>query len=156
MTRVVLVSPSGSAIGSLKDLNLDSPASVAEHTVVVLTWAAVPAPPHVRVLAVGADRLGTVVDRIRTVLSRALSGSAAGRNFLRLTPFDGGRRMWRAVRHRPEAVVELRRAELIVAIDRDGILTSWKSVHSALAPRSAAVYGVPAARASLDTAKKTD
>lgn len=147
MKRVVLVSPSGSVFKNIAELGLEQGDGTPELT--VLAWSAGDAPGEVRAIPVSRDDSATLSGRLRRAVDRALSGSAAGRNLFRLTPWDGGRRMWRAVRRNPAAFQALRDADLIVAVERDAILTAWKSVHSLAAPGAAAVYGLPSARTIL-------
>ena len=151
MNRVVLVSPSGSIFKSLAELGLDDLGQGARPELTVLCWEA--AAGEAPSIAVGHDDSGTLSGRMRRAVQRALSGSAAGRNVFRLTPWDGGNRMWRAVRRNPAARRALREAGLIVAVERDAILTVWKSVHSSLAPDAAAVYGLPSARTVLQESR---
>lgn len=154
MNRVVLVSPSGSIFKSLAELGLDDPAAEARPELTVLCWEA--GAGEAPSIAVGHDDSATLSGRLRRAVQRALSGSAAGRNLFRLTPWDGGSRMWRAVRRSPAARQALREAGLIVAVERDSILTAWKSVHSSLARDAAAVYGLPSARTVLKDSRSHD
>lgn len=81
-------------------------------------------------------------------LSRALAGSAIGRNLLRLTPWDGGRRFARAVRRDATASETLRAADLVVALERDAVLAAWNASHRGPHPPRA-VFGLAAADAAL-------
>lgn len=155
MSRVVLVSPSGAVLKNLAELGLDASAGAEQEEVTVLTWENEEGPAGVRTIALGRDDSGTVAGRLRRAAQRLLSGSAGGRNLFRLTPWDGGRRLWRATRGNPAATQALRQADLIVAVERDAILTVWKSVHSRLAPRAAAVHGLPAARTVLEESRQS-
>ncbi|MCH6231349.1 hypothetical protein MK786_11420 [Microbacterium sp. CFH 31415] len=78
----------------------------------------------------------------------ALGGSVAGRNLLRLTPLDPGRRFAGATRRARRLRTELADADLIVALERDGILAAWHAARRAGA-RAHAVYGVPAAQGRM-------
>lgn len=153
MTRVVLVSPSGAVLDNLAELGLDTSAGAPEHEVTVLTWERHEA-AGVRTIALGRDDSGTMSGRLRRAAQRLLSGSAAGRNLFRLTPWDGGRRLWRAARATPAAVQACREADLIVAVERDAILTVWKCARSRIAPRAVAVYGLPSARTVLEESRR--
>src|SRR5680860_367762 len=154
MKRVVLVSPSGSIFKSLAELGLDDLDPGATPSLTWLCWGE--CAPEATSIVVGHDDSGTLTGRLRRAVQRALSGSAAGRNLHRLTPWDGGSRMWRAVRRSPAARQALQEAGLIVAVERDSILTAWKSVHSSLAPDAAAVYGLPSARTVLKESRADD
>lgn len=155
MSRVVLVSPSGAVLKNLAELGVDDADGTPEHELTVLTWDAQDSPAGVRTIALGRDASVTLSGRFRRAAQGILSGSAAGRNIFRLTPWDGGRRLWRAVRRTPSAVQALREADLIVAVERDAILTVWKSVHSRIAPRAAAVHGLPSARTVLEESRRS-
>lgn len=76
--------------------------------------------------------------------------SAIGRNLIRITPLDRSRRLWRAAK-RDRALRELvRGADVVVALDRDAILTVWKlSRERALGDGWDAVYGGTAALFAL-------
>jgi len=154
MRRVVLVSPSGAVLKNLAELGLDDSNGAPEDELTVLTWEPQESPAGVRTIALGRDDSGTLNGRLRRAAQRVLSGSAAGRNLFRLTPWDGGQRLWRAARRTPAAVHALQQADLIVAVERDAILTVWKSVHSRIAPRAAAVHGLPSARTVLEEARQ--
>ena len=103
-----------------------------------------PAAATLRVVTVGrpSGRLGASV-------SRMLSRSVIGRNLLRLTPWDGGRRMARAALREERVRRAAASADLIVAVERDGILTAWKAARRWSRPDAHAVYGVAAATALL-------
>lgn len=74
---------------------------------------------------------------------RAMSRSVFGRTFVRITPADRGARLARLVRRSPQAREALAGAEVMVAADRDAILTVWNAArHSTRNPT--AVVGVPA------------
>lgn len=154
MSRVVLVSPSGAVLKNLAELGLDDSTGAPGYELTVLTWETQESPTGVRTIALGRDDSGTVNGRLRRAAQRVLSGSPAGRNVFRLTPWDGGRRLWRAARRTPAAVNALGNADLIVAVERDAILTVWKSVHSRIAPRAAAVHGLPSARTVLEESRQ--
>ncbi|GAA1777103.1 hypothetical protein [Agromyces lapidis] len=85
--------------------------------------------------------------------ARALGGSAAGRNLLRLSPLDPGRRFSGAARHDRELRARLAEADLIVALERDGILAAWKGVRRSAPVEAKAVYGIAAARTLLAAAR---
>ena len=80
---------------------------------------------------------------------RVLGGSAAGRNLLRITPLDAGRRFAGATRRSRRLREELADTALIVVLDRDGILAGWHAARRA-APQVPAVYGIPAGRGALE------
>ncbi len=140
--NVVFVSPAGSVLSNLNESGLDP------HTgksAVVLTWNDVAVEDtRVRVIAVGRAP-GKARRRLMSVLAK----TAVGRNALRLSPLDGGRRMWRAIRRDPLATAALANADLIVAAERDAILSVWTAVRSVARPECAAVYGMPAGRAII-------
>jgi hypothetical protein len=91
-------------------------------------------------------RSGPVAGRIEKMAWR----SALGRNLVRITPLDRSRRLWRAAR-RDRALRDLvRSADVVVALDRDAILTVWKLSRMARPGETwDAVYGGTAALFAL-------
>lgn len=79
---------------------------------------------------------------------RLLGGSAAGRTLLRITPADRGVRLARRVRRVAVAREALATAEVLVASERDAVLTVWRAARRA--PGSVtAVVGLPALAAII-------
>lgn len=112
------------------------------------------------ILRVGPAPQGTRhVDHVLSIrqpstLARRIEGfawrSPLGRNLIRVTPLDRSRRLWRAARsdHRLRAILST--ADIVVALDRDAILTVWKLARMRDADaRWDAVYGGPAALFAL-------
>lgn len=86
------------------------------------------------------------VERLKALAWR----SAAGRNLVRVSPVDRSRLLWRAVRNDPRVLERIRAADVVVAADRDALLTVWKMTRAKRYGSSwAAVYGVPAALFAL-------
>lgn len=76
--------------------------------------------------------------------------SAFGRNLVRITPLDRSRRLWRAVKHDAALRELVRAADVVVALDRDAVLTVWKlSREHTLGDQWDAVYGGAAALFAL-------
>jgi len=132
--RIVVLSPTGAVT---RDLDL-SWAADDRVDLVLPRGAAAPA-------AVSAHHVDLRLGGVGAAVRRLVWGSAAGRTVFRLTPWDGGRRLWRAVRRDPAISELLRNADLVVAAERDGVFTAWKSVRRT--PAQACVYGLPAAAA---------
>lgn len=140
---IMLICPSGAVAQVLDRLGLseadDGPA------VTVVTWGpADVGPGSTRAILTLGPPSPTTPAFVRT-----LSRSVVGRNLLRLTPLDGGRRLARvAVRENRfrQAAAE---ADLIVAVERDGILAAWKAGRRWARPNADVVYGVAAADALL-------
>lgn len=142
--NIVLFAPSGSVASALEQLAPD------------------PESDHLTVVSRSTPDAGTGVRAIvlRPALSalsrraeRALGGSAAGRNLLRLSPLDSGRRFSGAARHDQELRERVAEADLIVALERDGILAAWKSVRRWARADAKAVYGIAPARTLLAAAR---
>lgn len=140
----LLICPSGAVSQVLDRLGLA--ADDATEATTVVTWSPADVAPTAtrRVVTVGrpAGALGAAV-------SRVLSRSVIGRNVLRLTPWDAGRRMARAALRDEQVRAAAASADLIVAVERDGILTAWKAARRWSRPDTHAVYGAAAATALL-------
>lgn len=140
--NIVLISPAGSVLSNLTETGL-TPGG--PDSAVVLVWDDAPRTVQdADVISVGRPP-GPLHKRLVPLLVR----SALGRNLLRVSPLDGGRRMWRATRRNPAAVEALRTADLIVAVEREAILTGWRSARSLASADCDAVYGMPAGRAII-------
>ncbi|UNK69724.1 hypothetical protein [Microbacterium sp. H1-D42] len=84
-------------------------------------------------------------------IERLAWGSALGRNLIRITPLDRSRRLWSAARRDPVLRDLVREADVVVALDRDAILTVWKlSRMRELGVSWDAVYGGTAALFALN------
>lgn len=81
--------------------------------------------------------------------TRRLGATALGRNALRLTPLDGGRRFAAAFRRRTDTRLAAAQADLIVVLERDGILAGWQAAHRWAAPATGVVFGLPAAESVI-------
>ncbi|WDH79816.1 hypothetical protein PTQ19_05085 [Microbacterium esteraromaticum] len=76
--------------------------------------------------------------------------SAVGRNAIRISPLDRSRRLWRAAKRDRVLHALVRDADVVVALDRDAILTVWKlSRMRDLGDSWDAVYGGSAALFAL-------
>lgn len=83
-------------------------------------------------------------------IERLAWGSALGRNLIRITPLDRSRRLWSAARGDGALHDLVREADVVVALDRDAILTVWKlSRKRELGTSWDAVYGSTAALFAL-------
>ena len=137
--KVALLAPSGTVAAALERL-LEVAQDEDEF---ILISAAQATPAGIDVVRVGSDGLPP-----RNAITRALSRSAVGRNLLRLTPWDGGRRFARAVGRDQRARASVQRSDLVVALERDSILAAWRAGRGR-SPSPRAVYGVAAARAMV-------
>jgi hypothetical protein len=140
--KIVVLAPSGAVASALDQLALEP-----GDDVLVVARSAPDADARAVVLT---PSLG----RATRWAGRALGGSALGRNALRLTPLDAGRRFAGATRRSSRLRAEFAGADLIVVLERDGILAGWHAVRRAGAG-TGAVYGVPAAQGSL-AARRAD
>lgn len=87
-----------------------------------------------------------------TAAARAVAAARrtpAGRLALSLSPFDGGRQMWRAVRATPAARDLAAQAALVVAVDDEGVRTAWEWRRAGVVPE--AFQGLLAAARLLAT-----
>ena len=144
MTNVVLVAPSGRVAEILGRLGLPGEGT----SVSVVSWSA----PDVDNAAVETAAVGAPPSSAEASIVRALAGSPAGRNLLRLLPWDGGRKLRRAVKSNARARALLSAADIVVVTERDGILTGWHAAHRWAAPSTEVVYGVAAADTLVQTA----
>lgn len=136
--RVVLLVPTGTASASLERL-----IEIArDNDEFILITAAPTDVVHADVVRVGSDALPP-----RNAITRTLSRSAVGRNLLRLTSWDGGRRFASALARNEGARAVLQHADIVVALERDGILAAWHAGHHAR--ETSVLYGVAAARAVI-------
>lgn len=138
--RIVVIAPSGAVDAALAQLPLN-----AQDAVLLVTRAE---PDR----AMPAAILRPTLRRLTLWADRVLGGSALGRNVVRILPVDAGRRFASAARRSRRLRDELARAELIIVLEREGILTGWRAARSA--PTARAVYGLPAARGSLAELRK--
>ncbi len=146
--NTVVICPSGVVSQVLARLALPGPEGAGTTTVVSSKAADVRPEAGLQVLTMGRP-LGKAAERA----TRALSGSVVGRNILRLTPWDGGRRLARAARRDTRVRAACSGADLIVAVERDGILTAWTAARRWAEPSASVVYGVAAADALLRQAR---
>jgi hypothetical protein len=138
--NIVVVSPSGAAAGEAEELAMGSGDTV--HFVCWGTPRTSAMSDAVRIVAVPRPDRGTAVMRLLGTLGR----SAPGRNLIRLTPLDTGRDFAKRAARVAEVRQVLRRADIVVAAERDAIIAVWRGGR-ALAPTAAhLVYGLSAAR----------
>ncbi|MCD5347772.1 hypothetical protein [Agromyces sp. S2-1-8] len=140
--NIVLFAPSGATASAIRQLAPDP----ERDRITVVSRAAPDADVHSIVLQPALMSLTRSAER-------ALGGSAAGRNLLRLSPLDPGRRFSGAARHHRELRARVAAADLIVALERDGILAAWKSVRRWAGADAKAVYGIAPARTLLAAAR---
>lgn len=135
--RLLLIAPSGAVAAALDSLQISrddhvdvvtATTSDADGTRIVLGPSALPSK-----------------GRVAAVLQR----SVIGRNLLRLTPLDGGRRFAKAANRSRDFQASAAEADLIVALERDAILTAWKALRSSTRPGARGVHGLAPARALL-------
>ncbi|MCR2824036.1 hypothetical protein [Microbacterium sp. zg.Y909] len=76
--------------------------------------------------------------------------SPAGRNAVRISPWDTSRRLWRAARRDRRLRSLIAGADVVIAVDRDAVFTVWKMSRKRDVGRAwTAVYGTNAARFAL-------
>jgi hypothetical protein len=134
--NIVLIAPSGAVSSALERLGLDEAAPA--DLVTVLTWDAADAPAGPR----DVITLGRPLSRTSRRIATALGGNAIGRNVLRLTPLDGGRRLARAALRDARFRSAVTGADLIVVLERDGILTGWTAARRWASAGAQAVFGL--------------
>ena len=145
MTTVVLVAPSGRTAEILRRLGLPR----EDVSAAVVSWSS----PDFADTGVESAAVGVPSSGAETRIVRSLSGSPIGRNLLRLLPWDGGRRLRRAVKSDPRARALLAAADIIVVTERDGILTGWHAGRHWAAPATEVVYGAAAADTLIQLAR---
>ncbi|GAA4165588.1 hypothetical protein GCM10022286_29060 [Gryllotalpicola daejeonensis] len=141
MSKIVLIAPSGSVDAALTRLRLPS----WPDTVGVISWVCADSAAD----GVDARAVGSPGSSLSARLSRLLSGNPLGRNVLRLSPLDGGRRLYRAVRRDSTAREMLRAADVVVVLERDGILTGWHAARRWTGSGTRVVYGLAPAESLL-------
>lgn len=137
---IVLIAPSGVVASALDQLALDPVAD----TIVVVAGSRADAPVETHVVRTRLQSLAARAERL-------LGGSAIGRNLIRVSPLDKGRRFASAVRRHDVSRSRIAEAELVVVLERDGLLTGWLSAHRWTRGDAHIVYGLPAARTVLST-----
>lgn len=137
--NVVLFVPSGAVESALRQLDPDP-----DRDRVTVVSRSAPDAAGVRTILLRPAWLA-----LTRRAERALAGSAAGRNLLRLSPLDPGRRFAGAADRDRELRRRIAEADLIVALERDGILAAWKGVRRSADAEAKAVYGIAAARTLL-------
>lgn len=156
--RVVLVSPSGQALKTIHSLLADVSAAASagrDADVTIVGWDLFDAPDDVNAVSL-LSRVGAPIgDAISRLLDRTLRKSFIGLNLIRLSPWDTGRVFWRGVRRNSAARNTLLAADIVVALERDALLTVWKIGRRS--PRHpAAVTGMPAALDRLSAAQSAN
>ena len=127
--RIVVFAPRG---GSTSDLPLDP-----DDRVTVVCWQDASADAVEQVITVPEHPLSR---RVLTVLGTSLPG----RMLTRILPLDTGSRFWRATSTSAAVADQVRKADLIVAAERDAGFAVWRWRRRGGA--SGAVRGYPAAR----------
>lgn len=147
--KILLLSPAGSFATSVDSLKIDGVIDEATGVSATATDAGA---------ALVVLRLGSRALPPRNRVSSLLEGSVVGRNLKRLTPLDGGLRFAAAARKNPEFRTAVREADLIVALERDAVLTAWTALRRWGRPDARGVFGLAPARALLtsDRAGRTE
>ncbi|WP_406249600.1 hypothetical protein ACI7YT_06255 [Microbacterium sp. M] len=138
--KIILIAPSGAVSTAFEQLPLQE----SDDTLVLS-----------RVLPDAGDRslvLTPSLSRATDWAERTLGGSVIGRNVLRLTVLDAGRRFAGATRRSRSLRPEFDGADLIVVLERNGLLAGW---HASRGParRARVVYGIPAARGVISESR---
>lgn len=150
MRRIVLVSPSGSVLQNFeKHLVALQQDQSAPSEIVIITWHSAEAPDGTSLLSLVAGENKETNGSGKRGLRDYLDRSIIGRNLVRISPWDRGRHFYREANRNPQAREALLTAEVLVAVERDAILTVWQATRrSAQAPLHAA-YGLSAGLAHL-------
>lgn len=136
--KIVLIAPSGAIASAFEQLG----ASAESDTVLAVSRTT----PDMQVPSVViTPAMRGMTDRVESVLGR----SVLGRNIQRLSPFDAGRRFAGAALKNSVLREHVIAADLIVVLERDGILTGWRAAKKWARDQARAVYGVPPAQAIL-------
>lgn len=134
--RIVVIAPSGSVGRALTQLQTDDDA----HEIIVVSRSA----PDAEVPSIPvAPRWQRATQRFE----KLLGSSALGRNIQRLSPLDAGLRFAGAARRNAALRACMQRADLIVVLERDGILTGWRAAKHWAPVHARAVYGIAPAQA---------
>lgn len=136
--KIVLIAPSGAVASALDQLD-----TVPDQDEIVVS-ARVSPDTYVPFIIV-TPSLQALTARAETMLS----GSVAGRNIQRLTPLDRGRRFAAATRHSKKMRDHVAAADMIVVLERDGLLAGWLAARKWAPKHARAVYGVAPAQAIL-------
>ncbi|OIU86626.1 hypothetical protein [Microbacterium sp. AR7-10] len=135
--RIVIFSPSGSygpeSLPTLTDAD----------EVIVVSWTGTS--------ALSDERIMVPQRTFGARISAATRGNVMLRTLVRVLPTDSGARFWRATRRDPRVRDAVRRADLIVAPERDGGFAawSWRRVAERRGREIPAVSGYPAARTAI-------
>jgi hypothetical protein len=140
--KIALIAPSGAVASALNQLELDS-----ELDEVVVVSSVAP-DSHIRSAIISPSLQG-----LSRRAERVLGGSVLGRNALRLSPLDAGRRFAGAFRRGTAVRQQIEDVDLIVVLERDGILAGWQAVRRWAPAHARAVYGLPPAQAILAAAR---
>lgn len=134
--KIVLISASGAVEVAVERLEVD------QITVVSAAPADVSDSSIDRIQLIGAERKPTR-------LGLRLRRGAIGRNVLRLSPWDEGRRLAATARKNQQFQAVVSDADMIVALDRDAILTAWTAARRWASPDAHVVFGIAPAEALL-------
>jgi hypothetical protein len=134
MTRVVVFAPQGVSLeNALPDLG-------ASHHVLLVRWCGDPSDDEAIVCLPRGRRAEQ--------WARRLSATLPGRVLARLLPLDAGVRFWQASKRSQKVADGVRRADLLVAAERDAGFAVWRWHRRTGAAH--AVRGLPAARTWID------
>lgn len=102
-----------------------------------------------------ANRICVRQRSLSATIASVASGNVLTRMFIRVLPFDTGARFWRATRSEPTVVDAVRRADILVAPERDGGFATWSWYRLAARKghETVAVAGYPAARTAIESAR---
>lgn len=143
--NVVLITPSGAAEVAVERLGLSGGAD--DVTIVSASPADAAAGGKLSHLRLPEAMPGS------SGLARRLRRSAIGRNLIRLSPWDDGRRLAAAARRSDRFRTAAAEADLIVALDRDAILTAWTAARRWARPDAHVVFGAAPAEALRNAAR---
>jgi hypothetical protein len=137
--NIVVVNPSGASLSSAQQLS--------DQNVLLVTWqgTALPDDAGVRTLSIPRPQRGAFGTR----LTSRLSGSALGRNALRLTPLDTGRAFARSAGRDTSFRSAIAQADMVIAAERDAILTVWRIGRELSSPTAHLIYGMAPAQSLL-------
>lgn len=119
MSAIVIVSSTAGVLDELRSAARTSPPAGGVVLIAPTAPAAAPSGEGVRVIA--------LAPRPESRARRRLERHVVGRTLLRLSPWDGGRVLARAVSRSPDARAAIVSAGALIAADRDAVLSVWRA-----------------------------
>jgi hypothetical protein len=136
--NIVVVNPSGASLSSAQQLS--------DQNVLLITWEGTSLQDAgLQTLGIPRPQRGALATRVAS----RLNGSALGRNALRLTPLDNGRAFARSAGRDKSFRSAIAQADMVIAAERDAILTVWRIGRELSSPTAHLIYGMAPAQSLL-------